>query len=166
VSRERPETNDKCPHAEPELRQDQYCGLRRFRIGRSIDVAFRSAKAATFEERKATNGRMFVRPILIVILFPRAVFRVRTLKASHSIAQGKLSGVSRKAPPWVAVPRSSSTLKGLHKILSHPFRVLGLSDSHPRAALRLPWAMVFNRFAVRAKKTTLEGRYDDRSTRS
>ena len=65
------------------------------------------------------------------------VFSVWTLKASYSKAQGKRSGVSRKAPPWGTVPISSSTLKGLHNILSHPFRVPGLSDFQPRAALRL-----------------------------
>ena len=42
-----------------------------------------------------------------------------------------------------------STLKGSHRPTWNPFRVRACTRKRrPRAALRLPWAIEFNRFAV------------------
>jgi hypothetical protein len=72
----------------------------------------------------------------------------QTLKASHPIAQGKRSGGAAKRHPGFGFDNHISTLKGLHKrcgtlsgFAIRPYR-------QPRAALRLPWVILFNRFAV------------------
>jgi hypothetical protein len=71
-----------------------------------------------------------------------------TLKASHKTAQGKRSGVAAKRHPGLRSEDRVSTLKGLHRALWTPFRVPLFGASSPRAALRLPWAILSNRFAV------------------
>ena len=80
-------------------------------------------------------------------------FASLTLKASHNIAQGKRSGIAAKRHPGYRAENLVPTRNGLHKSLWNPFRVrLVYVTPQPRAALRLPWAMICNRFAVRAVK--------------
>ena len=72
-----------------------------------------------------------------------------TLKASYRIAQGKRSGAAAKRHPGLRSRSSVSTLKGSHRFdgTLTGFNLF-LQNLEPRAALRLPWAVLSNRFAV------------------
>ena len=75
-----------------------------------------------------------------------------TLKASHIAAQGKRSGAAAKRHPGFQVRSLSPTRNGLQKFLWNPFRVRSLyRNPQPRVALRLPWAILCNRFAVKSR---------------
>ncbi len=75
----------------------------------------------------------------------------RTLKASHNIAQGKRSGVAAKRHPGVRVQRPCFNPVKVASTVVEPFQGSQFFlNRQPRAALRLPWAMLLNRFAVEA----------------
>ena len=75
-----------------------------------------------------------------------------TLKASHNSAQGQRSGAAAKRHPGFPANRGFPTRNGLQKFLWNPYRVRSLyRNPQPRVALRLPWATIWNRFAVKSQ---------------
>ena len=73
----------------------------------------------------------------------------RTLKASHHIAQGKRSGVAAKRHPGFGFNDPCFNPVRVAQTVVEPFQGSRFfPNRQPRAALRLPWALLFNRFAV------------------
>ena len=70
------------------------------------------------------------------------------LKASNMIAQGKLCGAAVQRRPGSTSANATATLKGSYSDYGTPSGFSGRTNIQPRAALRLPWAIIFNRFAV------------------